>query len=150
MPFALDTNFLICAERLNDAERAERIMSIQLALRPANLILPTQALGEFYHALTRKFRLPAALAASKCDEWRKTTLFHVAHPETWSEAFDLAPRSGLQFWDALILCTAADARCIALLSEDMQHGFVHRGVTVINPFAEPMHPLLADALAHPR
>lgn len=37
-----------------------------------------------------------------------------------------------------------------LLSEDMQHGFVHRGVTVIDPFAEPAHPLLADALRYRR
>jgi hypothetical protein len=39
---------------------------------------------------------------------------------------------------------------VVLLSEDMQHGFVYRGVTVINPFAEPAHPLLADALRYRR
>jgi predicted nucleic acid-binding protein len=33
-----------------------------------------------------------------------------------------------------------------LLSEDMQHGFVSRGMTVVNPFAEPTHPKLAALL----
>ncbi len=33
-----------------------------------------------------------------------------------------------------------------LLSEDMQDGFVYRGVTVANPFAAALHPLLASVL----
>jgi hypothetical protein len=33
-----------------------------------------------------------------------------------------------------------------LLSEDMQDGFVYRGVTVANPFAERIHPLLASLM----
>jgi predicted nucleic acid-binding protein len=36
----------------------------------------------------------------------------------------LAADKGLQFWDALILATAADADCLLLLSEDFQEGFV--------------------------
>jgi hypothetical protein len=29
----------------------------------------------------------------------------------------------------------------------MQHGFVSRGMTVVNPFAEPAHPKLESLLA---
>lgn len=61
-------------------------------------------------------------------------------------AFALAADHNLQVWDALILSTAASAGCRVLLSEGMQHGFVWRGCTIVNPFIEPMHPLLADAL----
>ena len=35
----------------------------------------------------------------------------------------------------------------ALLSEDFQHGFTWSGVTVLNPFVSPQHPLLAAAIA---
>ena len=58
----------------------------------------------------------------------------------------LAATHRLQIWDALILATAAGAGCRLLLSEDMQDGFVWKGCTVANPFAAPLHPLLADAL----
>jgi hypothetical protein len=33
-----------------------------------------------------------------------------------------------------------------LLSEDLQEGFTWRGVTVTNPFASALHPLLAALL----
>lgn len=50
-------------------------------------------------------------------------------------------------WDALILAVAAEHRCTMLLSEDMQHGFVWRGVCVVNPFAVPTHARLVAARA---
>jgi predicted nucleic acid-binding protein len=47
-----------------------------------------------------------------------------------------------RLWDGLILSVAAEARCRILLSEDLQHDFTWRGVTVVNPY-------LAKAEAHP-
>jgi predicted nucleic acid-binding protein len=46
-----------------------------------------------------------------------------------------------------MLAAAADAGCRLLLSEDLQEGFTWRGVTVVNPFADTRHPLLAALLA---
>ena len=54
-------------------------------------------------------------------------------------AADLVVDHKLQYWDALIVTAAADAGCNLLLSEDMQHGFVTRGLTIINPLIEPVH-----------
>jgi predicted nucleic acid-binding protein len=53
---------------------------------------------------------------------------------------------GLPMWDALILSVAAESGCRLLLSEDFQHGFTWRGVTVVNPYLETRHPLLVAAL----
>ncbi|KAA2237899.1 PIN domain-containing protein [Salinarimonas soli] len=64
----------------------------------------------------------------------------------FDDAMHLAGSHGLQIWDAVILATAAGAGCALLLSEDMQDGFVWRGVTIANPFAATVHPLLADRL----
>ena len=61
-------------------------------------------------------------------------------------ALDLAVDHRLQFWDALIVTVAAEARRRLLLSEDMPDGFLWRGVTVVIPFAEPLHPRLAALL----
>ena len=44
------------------------------------------------------------------------------------------------------LAAAAEAGCRLLLSEDLQDGFTWSGVTVVNPFAEKKHELLAGIL----
>lgn len=146
MLVAFDTNILIYAGRFNDQERAAKANAIRSALPPERSLLPAQVIGEFYHAIVSKFRIDRHEAARACEWLRLGAHVRAASEKEFSEALSLSATHGLQFWDALILATAAEAGCAMLLSEDMQHGFVHRGVTVVNPFAEPPHPLLADAL----
>jgi predicted nucleic acid-binding protein len=50
-------------------------------------------------------------------------------------ALDLTVDHQILLWDALILAVSADHHCRLLLSEDLQHGFTWRGVTVVNPFS---------------
>jgi predicted nucleic acid-binding protein len=61
-------------------------------------------------------------------------------------AMDLVVEHRLQLWDNLILNVAAESGCRVLLSEDLQHEFTWRGITVVNPYVHPDHPLLAAAL----
>lgn len=67
-------------------------------------------------------------------------------PKALQSAFDLTVDHGLQIWDALILAVTAENRCRILLTEDMQDEFTWRGVTVVNPFRVPTHPLLSSLL----
>lgn len=46
-----------------------------------------------------------------------------------------ASRSGLAFWDALIVAAARSAGCDALLTEDLQDGQDLDGLVVVDPFA---------------
>ncbi len=48
-------------------------------------------------------------------------------------ALELAVQHRFQIYDAVILTAAAEAECEMLYSEDMQHGFVWRGVKIVNP-----------------
>jgi predicted nucleic acid-binding protein len=66
-------------------------------------------------------------------------------PATLLAAADLAV-SQFSILDAIILWAAADADCRLLLSEDMQDGFVSKGIAVVNPFAKSRHPLLEALL----
>jgi predicted nucleic acid-binding protein len=61
-------------------------------------------------------------------------------------ATDLASDHGLTIWDSVVLSAAAEAKCRLLLSEDLQEGFTWRGVTVTNPFAITLHPILVALL----
>ena len=62
-------------------------------------------------------------------------------------ATDLACDHGLTIWDSVVLAASAEAGCRLLLSEDLLEGFTWRGVTVTNPFALTLHPLLAAVIA---
>jgi predicted nucleic acid-binding protein len=54
----------------------------------------------------------------------------------------LSAGRALDIWDSTIVAVAAETGCHLLLSEDLTEGFTWRGVTVANPFAAQLHPLL--------
>jgi predicted nucleic acid-binding protein len=147
---ALDTNILVYADALNGVEQQRRAIATLAGLERRTLVLPTQVLGEFFNVMTRKFNKPRTEARERVKAWSRRLTCHAADESVFESALDAAATHGLKIWDALILATAADAGCHMLLSEDLHNGFVLRGVTVVNPFAEPTHPLLADALLNPR
>jgi predicted nucleic acid-binding protein len=41
------------------------------------------------------------------------------------------------FFDSLIIAAALSAGCDRLYSEDLQHGQLIEGLTIVNPFLEP-------------
>lgn len=143
MRAALDTNVLAYAEGVNDA--AKRRVAWELIEKlPANAVIPVQALGELFRVLVRKGGRTPAEARAAISRWSYAFPLVETTASVVLGAADLAIRQ-FNFWDAVVLNAAAEARCALLLSEDMQEGFVWRNVTILNPFARPVHPLL-DAL----
>ena len=144
MRVALDTNALAYAEGVNGIAMKKTALEL-LDKIPQNLVvLPVQALGELFQLLVRKAGRSPAEARLAILSWRNAYALVETSPEVLLAALDLTVRQ-FSIWDAVILCAAAEADCHLLLSEDMQDGFVWRGVTVVNPFAKPKH-LLLDAL----
>lgn len=147
MRIALDTNILVYAEGLNDDTRRAAARKLIARLPRAETLLPAQALGELFRALTRKGRRTGEAARQCVLDWQDSFVTHTASQDALLCAMDIACDHQLDIWDALILATAADAGCRVLLSEDMQDGFVWRGLTIINPFAARRNPLLEAALS---
>lgn len=147
MIVALDTNILAYAEGANDAVRQAKALELIEALPPGGAILPVQVLGELFRVLTTKVKRPVAEVRTAILSWRDAMPVHDTTDQAMLSAMDLVADHGLQIWDALILAVTADARCRLLLSEDLQDGFTWRGVTVVNPFEQPRHPLLVPFLA---
>ena len=50
-------------------------------------------------------------------------------------ALRIASAGHASYWDALLLATAAEAGCVAVLTEDLADGTTLAGVRIINPFA---------------
>ena len=146
MRIALDTNILAYAEGVGDEPRCATAIQLIEQLPAELVVLPAQTLGELFRVLTGKAKREAGLAREAIMAWADS--FEVAD-SSWSAfqaAIDLAIDHRLQIWDSLIMAVAAENHCRMLLSEDLQSGFIWRGVTMINPFAAPSSPLLDNIL----
>lgn len=147
---ALDSNILAYLAGAwvveSDGPKIDRIRALLKALSDrAELIAPVQALGETFVVL-RRSGIPPDEARKLVTELAEALTPAITSAATLSGALDLLVEHRLQFWDALILTAAAEAGC-SLLSEDMQNGFVMRGVTVVDPLAADMHKKLARLMA---
>ena len=146
MRVALDTNILAYAEGVNGASMKKAALDLVNKLPQASVVLPVQALGELFHVLVRKATRPSADARLAILSWRNAFTLIETSAEIMLAASDLAVNNQFGIWDAVIVCASAEADCRILLSEDMQDGFIWKGVTIINPFARSRHPLLEALL----
>jgi predicted nucleic acid-binding protein len=151
---AFDSNFLLylaLVARSPEDERKNLAAHDLLLSLPDNVerIAPYQVLGECYRVMLR-----SGYAREACRrivmEWADGFETVDSREDAFIAAIDLATDHKLQFWDALIINVAADAGCRLLLSEDLQPGFVWRGVTIVNPFAPTMDHRLAQLISTPQ
>ena len=115
-------------------------------LPPDAVVLPVQILGELFNVLVRKAKRRPTRARAAVLSWRDAYETVETSATVMVNATDLAADHGLAIWDSVVLAASAEAGCRLLLSEDLQDGFTWRGVTVTNPFAATLHPLLASLL----
>lgn len=145
MKVALDTNVLANAEGVNGAARKTEALHLIQKL-PANAPqLPIQTLGEL-QLLVRKANRSTAQARSAILSWRDAFPLIETSEAVMVAAVDLASSHRIPMWDAVILSSVAEGGCRLLLKEDLQEGFIWNGVTVTNPFAKTLHPLLRELL----
>lgn len=146
MRVALDTNILAYAEGVGDESECAAAIRLIEQLPAELVVLPAQALGELFRVLVEKAKREASLAREAIMAWADSFAVVDSSWSAFQAGLDLAIDHQLQIWDALIMAVAAENRCRLLLSEDLQSGFVWRGLTVVNPFAEPSSPLLTNIL----
>jgi len=135
MRLALDTNVLVYAEGANGADRQAAALETLAGLEADEIILPAQALGELFAVLTRKAAWPAARARDAVLGWIDAYPVMDTTPAVLLEAMELVRAHRMSFWDSIMLAAAAQTECRLLLSEDMQNGFIWRGVEIRNSFA---------------
>jgi predicted nucleic acid-binding protein len=143
---ALDTNVLAYAEGINGAERRDAALGLIRRLPQDAAVVPAQVLGELFNVLVRKGGRSRSEARDALLSWRDAAPVVETSPEAMLAAADLATDHQLSIWDAVILSAASRSGCRLLVSEDLQDGFTWGGVTVVNPFASPQHPLLQALL----
>jgi predicted nucleic acid-binding protein len=146
MRIALDTNVLAYAEGTNGAEVRDKALELIERLPPLAVVLPVQTLGELFNVLVRKAKRRAARARAAVLSWRDAFPTVDTSATVIVSATDLVCAHGFTIWDSVVVAASAEAECRLLLSEDLQEGFTWLGLTVTNPFAPALHPLLTALL----
>ena len=144
VPVFVDTNIAAYAFGEDEAKKAKA--RALLADQPT---ISTQVINEFHNVARRKLGLDMATRHRIATDLLQSCRIVAVDQAIVAAAMQVEARYQVSYWDALIIAAALATGCSTLYSEDMQDGFVYRGVTVANPFAEPLHPLLASLLETP-
>jgi predicted nucleic acid-binding protein len=133
--FTLDTNILVYSvDRLAGTRHHLARRIVELAPR-RDCVLTLQAVSEFFAVASRKGLMPRADAAEMARIWLTVFPMAPASPSAVSAALDSSATGSASYWDALLLATAAEAGCTAVLTEDLSPGQVYLGVRIVAPFA---------------
>jgi predicted nucleic acid-binding protein len=129
-PF-LDTNVLVYAL----GQEEDRTPAAD-ALLAAGGVVSVQVLNELASVARRKLQMPWPEVIAALDDIR--ILCPDPVPTTvaiYDSALTLADRFGFNFYDALIVAAALEAKCRILYSEDLQDGhIIEKRLTIRNPF----------------
>lgn len=133
----LDTNILVYTFDDSAPDKRETARGlVRRALEDGGAIISWQVVQEFLSLASRKF------ARVLCAADRARYLQGVLAPlcevfptvELYGVALDVQERWQLSFYDASILAAALVADCGTVFTEDLHHGLVVRGLSVVDPF----------------
>lgn len=141
----LDTNILVYSVDSQAGLRREIARQVVDLAVGCDCRLTLQAISEFHAAVTRKGLMPRADAAAQAADWLEIFPSLAASATAARTALAAASSGRASYWDALLLATAAEGGCRAVLTEDMADGALVEGVLVMNPFGSAA---LSTAAAH--
>ncbi len=130
----VDTNILIYALDQANPEKQTRARDLLKLLQGSrSVVISTQVLQEFYVVATGKLKVDAELAKKMVSVLANFETVTVDLPVI-RQAIDISSAEQLSFWDALIISSAESAGCEVIVTEDLNHGQLIKGVRTENPF----------------
>jgi predicted nucleic acid-binding protein len=135
--FFLDTNiFVYSFDRSAVVKSRKAAQLIRKALTTQKGIISYQVVQEFFNVALRKFSQP--MKAADAEQYlgivfRPLLGVHSSQAH-YAEALHLQAKSGLSWYDSLIVSAAIQAQCDILFTEDLQHGQRFGTLQVANPF----------------
>lgn len=132
----VDTNILLYAH--DDSAGRKQVQArtlVEQLWESRDGCLSVQVLQEFFVNATRKIAKPlnAETAKEIVADYSRWHL-HVPAAGDVLAAIGIHQRTGISFWDAMIVRSAAEIGCAVLYSEDLSAGQDYLGVRVDNPF----------------
>jgi predicted nucleic acid-binding protein len=133
----VDTNVLIYSISRNPVDARKREIADEL-LESDDLALSVQVLQEFYAQATRATRLRPlshVRAVEFIDTWSRFPVQAVTM-DVMRSALHIKAIYRFNYWDCAIIAAAGALGCDQLLTEDLSHGRIVEGITIVNPFRE--------------
>jgi len=135
--FFLDTNIFVYSfdrSAPQKAKKAEQL--IRKAMTTKKGVVSYQVVQEFFNVALKRFAHPMQLAEA---EQYLTTVFRPllgvhSSAALYAEALRMRSSAGLAWYDALIVCSAIQAGCDLIYTEDLQDGQKLGSLLVKNPF----------------
>lgn len=128
----VDTNILVYAhlENLGDLKF---VKATGIVADPSNLVISVQVLNEYYSVMLKN-----GASDDLIQQNIQTILYRFEvcwfTSSLLNRSYSLRNRYGYSCWDSLILAAAIESCCATIYTEDLQHGQVIDGVTIVNPF----------------
>jgi predicted nucleic acid-binding protein len=130
----IDTNILIYALDKHDTGKQSRCRQLLKSLADNGIgVISTQVIQEFYVTITKKLGIDPLTAKEILVSFERFEIV-ITTLRMINEAIDCSIINRLSFWDALIISAAHEAKCNTVLTEDLNHGQIIRGATIVNPF----------------
>ncbi len=139
-PFFVDTNILVYARDESESEKQPQARQwLEFLWKTHQGRISTQVLQEYYQVVTRRLRpgLQRDIAREDIRDlmiWRPIAVDRQVMEQAWAAE----DRFQLSWWDALIVGAARQLRCRYLLTEDLQDGQDLNGLTIVDPFNNPI------------
>lgn len=130
-----DTNILLYSISRDSTEAAKRDRAIAL-LDADDGALSVQVLQEFYVQATRPSRpdaIPHDIAVGLVESWTRFKVQEITLP-VLRGALEIKAAHGFSYWDSAVIAAARALGCNELYTEDMSHGRIVEGITIIDPF----------------
>lgn len=136
MPCFVDTNILLYSISPRQKDVAKRDAAVQILDRD-DVALSVQVLQEFYVQATRPsgYALSGHLALGFVRTWLRFAVQETTTPILLA-GIEFSSRYKFSYWDGAIVAAAQAAGCDVLYTEDLSHGQVVDGVTIVNPFRD--------------
>jgi predicted nucleic acid-binding protein len=135
--FFLDTNILVYSfDQSTTRKSAEADRLIKQALTTGKGVISYQVVQEFFNVAYRRF--PEPMHLEQAEQFLATVLRPLwavySSPSLYLRALQILDRFRLQWYDALIVAGALEAKCGILYSEDFQNGQRVGDLEIRNPF----------------
>ena len=133
----VDTNILVYAHDDSAAGKRDQARALVEQLwESRDGCLSVQVLQEFFVTVTRKIAKPLGPETAKeiiadLSRW----YVHAPAADDVLAAISIHQDTGISFWDAMIVRSAAEIGCTVLYTEDLNAGQEYTGVRVENPFS---------------
>ena len=133
----IDTNILVYAATDQDPRKrdiARELINHAIEVNHDGCI-STQVLQEFCNTMFRKSLRTREEIDGMLDYFRELVATDVTI-DLVRRAVAVKDEYGMQFYDALIVATAAKLGCLEIVSEDLNPGQTYCGMAVVNPFSQ--------------